>query len=143
MDRLSKLEPDFRAIVEDIKKLTEDATGLEWYVVSGLRSFTEQADLYAQGRTKKGSKVTNATPGSSAHNYALAADLAPLVKGTHTSIWWSAPENIWNTYGAIVEQSGMTWGGHFKSIKDNPHCEHPRWHEMRAKWRSGEWLPKE
>jgi len=59
---------------------------LEGQIVSGLRSNSEQAKLYAQGRTQseilnrvslqgaRGS-VTDAPPGSSAHNYGLAIDV--------------------------------------------------------------------
>lgn len=54
-------------------------------IVSGYRSYQEQRDLYAQGRTPAeianrvskrgtGGTVTDAWPGSSAHNYGLAVD---------------------------------------------------------------------
>jgi len=59
---------------------------LEGSIVSGLRSLQEQAGLYAQGRTQSeilnrvskrgaGGSVTDAPPGSSAHNYGLAVDI--------------------------------------------------------------------
>lgn len=55
-------------------------------IVSGYRSMGEQATLYAQGRTQDevnrrvskqgtGGTVTDAPPGSSAHNYGLAVDV--------------------------------------------------------------------
>jgi len=60
--------------------------GLEGSIVSGLRSLQEQERLYAQGRTQDevtrrvskqgaGGSVTDAPPGSSAHNYGLAVDI--------------------------------------------------------------------
>ena len=59
---------------------------LEASIVSGLRSNQEQARLYAQGRTPDeiarrvskqgtGGSVTDAPPGTSAHNYGLAVDV--------------------------------------------------------------------
>lgn len=59
---------------------------LEASIVSGRRSSQEQAKLYAQGRTQyeiihqvskqgAGGTVTDAPPGSSAHNYGLAIDV--------------------------------------------------------------------
>ena len=59
---------------------------LEGRIVSGLRSMSEQTALYAQGRTQDeiirrvslqgtSGTVTDAPPGSSAHNYGLAVDI--------------------------------------------------------------------
>ena len=63
----------------------------DWYgyrvsLTSGYRSLSEQAALYAQGRTPAeviqhvskhgvGGAVTDAWPGASAHNYGLAVDV--------------------------------------------------------------------
>lgn len=41
-------------------------------IVQALRTIEEQNELYAQGRTKAGKKVTNAKGGQSYHNYGLA-----------------------------------------------------------------------
>jgi len=137
MSKIDTLEPDFKAVMQDIIKQVSEATGLNWIVVSARRTMKEQGDLYAQGRTKPGKKVTNATPGSSAHNFGLGCDCAPLCAGNDHEIWWSAPSGFWEAYGAICEANGMTWGGDFKTITDNPHCEHPRWHDEQDKWRKG------
>ena len=93
--KIDTLEPDVKAIVETILAETSAATGLTWVCVQGRRTMSEQADLYAKGRTTRGPKVTNAPPGSSAHNYGLAADCAPLMRGTKHSIWWEAPAAAW------------------------------------------------
>jgi len=137
MTKIDTLKPDFKEIVEKILAETSAATGLTWVVVSGTRTMKEQADLYAKGRTTAGPKVTNAPPGSSAHNFALAADCAPLMKGTKHSIWWEAPAAAWAKYGEIVETHYMTWGGHFRTLSDRPHCEHPRWKIEQEQWRDG------
>ena len=137
MSKLDTLEPDFKTIMEGIIKRTSEATGLTWIPVSCRRTMKEQGDLYAQGRTKAGSKVTNAPPGSSPHNFGLGCDVAPLVAGKTSEIWWDAPAAYWEVYGAYCEEVDMTWGGMFKSIVDKPHCEHPRWKKELVKWRAG------
>jgi peptidoglycan LD-endopeptidase CwlK len=57
-----------------------------------IRTFAEQAALYAQGRTKPGPVVTDAAEGLSFHNYGLAIDVVFLLdkdnNGTHESASW-------------------------------------------------------
>lgn len=97
------------------------AEGIELLVTSTLRTFEEQAELFAIGRTKPGKKVTNAKPGQSWHNFGLAFDVVPLVNGKPI---WDSP--FWERIGALGKQVGLTWGGDFKSFKDTPHFEfHP------------------
>jgi len=134
MTKLDSLEPDFKIIMEQILKKVSESTGLTWVPTSGRRTMKEQADIYAQGRTKPGRKVSNAPPGSSPHNFGLGCDCAPMTKDGK-DIWWNAPAGFWDAYGACCEEAGMTWGGHFKSITDLPHCEHPRWKAEQVKWR--------
>ena len=50
------------------------AEGINVKIICGTRTYREQAELYAQGRTKPGSKVTNAQPGYSWHNFGMAWD---------------------------------------------------------------------
>jgi hypothetical protein len=49
--------------------------GHDYVAVSGYRSYEEQANKYAQGRTKIGKIITNAQPGFSLHQYGLAIDV--------------------------------------------------------------------
>jgi len=135
MNRIDTLEPDFKEIVLKVIEESILATNRNWVIVQGRRTIAEQNGLYAQGRTKPGSIVTNAKGGQSAHNFGLAADLAPeKAKGI---IDWNAPAPIWEMMGNIAIQHGLTWGGLFKSIKDLPHIEHPRWKEQQALSRAG------
>ena len=81
----SGLWPPFSAAVRYLQAYCS-YYNLEGSIVSGLRSNSEQANLYAQGRTVyeianrisregTGGTVTDAPPGSSAHNYGLAVDV--------------------------------------------------------------------
>ena len=89
-----------------------------WQPVSGLRSFEEQAALYAKGRTLPGSIVTNAVPGRSPHNYGCATDWCMFVSGE--PVW---EHNEWHVYHAALERVGLKWGGDFVTFKDKPHNE--------------------
>lgn len=94
-----------------------------------LRTFREQAALYAQGRTAPGPKVTNAKPGYSYHNYGLAVDIVLISKNFKT-IRWEVLKDYdgdgvadWMECVQIFKKYGWTWGGEFKSLKDYPHFE--------------------
>jgi len=75
--KLASLRPTTRAKVaawlDDCQ-----AAGLNIYVYEGHRTPERQAELYAQGITKLGQKVTNAGPWQSMHQYKLAVDFVPL-----------------------------------------------------------------
>lgn len=95
--------------------------GITLRVTQGFRTYEEQKELYAQGRTKPGKRVTNADAGRSWHNYGLAYDVVPLVNGIPD---WNNKK--WEIIGSIGEQNGLVWGGRWKGIKvDRPHFE---WH---------------
>lgn len=134
MSKLDTLEPEIRPMVAELLLKAYAATGYEWVVTSGRRTMEQQRSLYAHGRTATGPIVTKAPPGSSAHNYGLAADLAPMKDG---KIWWDAPRSVWDGMGAEAVKLGLMWGGNFKSILDLPHVEHPSWKEKQALWKAG------
>lgn len=118
--RLEDLHPSVADKAQQLVKLAE-AQDIEILVTSTLRTFEEQADLFAIGRTKPGDIVTNAKAGESWHNFGLAFDVVPLVNGKAV---WDNP--FWNRIGELGKQAGLVWGGDFKSFKDKPHFEfHP------------------
>lgn len=89
-------------------------------VISGMRTYAEQAELYAQGRSKPGNIVTNARPGQSYHNFGMAVDLG-LFNGT-TYIKSDAP---YVALGPVLLAAvpGVEWGGNWRKKKDNPHYQ--------------------
>lgn len=95
------------------------AEGINVKVICGLRSYAEQAELYAQGRTKPGPKVTNAMPGYSWHNFGVAWDF--VVFDTSGQPRWESP--LMERCGVIGEELGLEWGGRWKSPKDSPHLQ--------------------
>ena len=132
--KLDSLEPEFKAIVEQVIMGAEIATGLHWIATSCRRTIAEQNALYAQGRTTKGQIVTEAKGGQSPHNFGLGCDLAPMKDG---KIWWNAPDIIWKQMADVAVGLGLTAGYYFKSFKDMPHIESTRWKAVQADWKAG------
>ena len=73
---LPEVQPIARALVQKAGQ-----NGIRIKVISGLRTYTEQDELYAQGRTTTGPKVTNARGGHSNHNFGIAFDIG-VFEGT-------------------------------------------------------------
>jgi peptidoglycan L-alanyl-D-glutamate endopeptidase CwlK len=93
-------------------------------VISGLRSWSAQAALYAQGRSKPGRIVTKARPGSSWHNYGLAIDLGLFSEGIYLDE--RAPgraDILYKQIGAIAAKHGIEWAGNWKSFTETPHFQ--------------------
>jgi peptidoglycan L-alanyl-D-glutamate endopeptidase CwlK len=93
--------------------------GINVKVICGLRTYQEQAELYAKGRTAPGPKVTNAKPGYSWHNFGVAWDFAVFDEQGQPQ--WESP--LMERCGEIGESLGLEWGGRWKGIKDTPHLQ--------------------
>lgn len=93
--------------------------GWEAFITAGYRDSKEQAELYAQGRTKPGKRVTNAKPGQSFHQYGLAFDIA-FKNGRQVS--WRIDRFL--RAGKLAKQCGLEWGGFWQSFKDYPHFQY-------------------
>lgn len=130
LQRIEKLHPLIR---EEVKKIIEECddalTGkAKVRITQGLRTFKEQSDLYALGRTKPGKKVTNAKPGQSIHNYGLAVDICLIIGGKVASWdtvkdWDNDRVADWYECVKIFAKYGWDWGGNWKTFKDLPHFE--------------------
>jgi peptidoglycan LD-endopeptidase CwlK len=105
------------------------AEGIEIRVVQGLRTYQEQAVLYAKGRTTRGPIVTKAKPGYSFHNAGLAVDCIPGVRGSKP---WQ-PNWTDRVHGelspdyarmvAVGKSLGLVSGSDFESLIDDPHFQ--------------------
>lgn len=98
-------------------------SGLDILITCTYRSPSEQADLYAQGRTKPGKIVTNAQPGESAHNYGLALDFVPLINGKPD---WSGKGDVWNKALELAMAQGMESLAKSK-FPELAHLQEPLW----------------
>jgi len=116
--RLSKVHPELaRRVEKTIDALT--AAGLDVRVVQGLRTYEEQNALFAQGRSRKGPKVTKARGGQSNHNFGLAVDLCPFDDGAAD---WDN-DRAFTLIGAAGKAQGLEWGGDWSSFPDRPHLQ--------------------
>jgi peptidoglycan L-alanyl-D-glutamate endopeptidase CwlK len=99
------------------------ADGITIKVISGLRTYDEQNDLYAQGRTKPGKIVTNARGGYSNHNFGIAFDVGVFEGSQYLD---ESPK--YKAVGVLGMDLGLEWGGNWKTIQDEPHFQlRPKW----------------
>ncbi|MGZ8888065.1 MAG: M15 family metallopeptidase [Halobacteriota archaeon] len=93
--------------------------GIDILITSTYRDHESQNALYAQGRTTKGNKVTNAKGGQSFHNWKVAFDFAPIRNG---KIDWQDSATF-KRCGEIAESVGLEWAGRWKSFPELAHCQ--------------------
>lgn len=129
LKRIDLIHPKLRDELQEIYgKICLSLTGTTICRFSHtFRSFSEQNELYAKGRTKPGKKVTNAKAGQSFHNFGLAVDIV-LVDGGKAI--WERGEDFdgdkipdWMEVVKIFESYGWEWGGRWKSFPDYPHFQ--------------------
>jgi hypothetical protein len=113
----SGLDPTFQQKLSDFQDYLRANYNLDTRIGSGFRDPAVQDQLYAQGRTAPGPIFTNAPAGSSYHNYGAAADLQPVGMSEKDA------ETILRQAVAANPQSGLTWGGSFKSLYDPFHFQ--------------------
>jgi peptidoglycan LD-endopeptidase CwlK len=118
---LDDLHPEFRARVDMWLEKCK-AAGIDVLVYCTYRSLDEQAALYAIGRTRTGRKVTNARPGSSAHNFRLALDFVPMLNG---KAQW-ANKALYNKAIDIAEACGLQ-SLRNSSFPELAHLQMPGW----------------
>lgn len=128
--RIITLHPSVRAevsqIIEECDKALTDKAKIR--ITQGLRTFEEQAALYAIGRTKPGKKVTNAKAGQSIHNYGFAVDICMIINQKvaswdTTKDWDNDQIADWYECVKIFAKHGWEWGGNWKKFKDLPHFD--------------------
>lgn len=125
--RVALLHPDVRDSAMRILQECDKALTGKWHlrIAQGLRTFKEQSEIYAQGRTKPGPIVTKAGPGYSYHNYGLAFDIV-LWDGVK-AISYDMKTDFdrdgkadWMEIVKICTKEGWFWGAAFG---DYPHFE--------------------
>jgi len=135
INRIKLLHPNLRDEATSIyKEICEALKGRAICRFSHtLRTFKEQDELYAIGRTKPGKIVTNAKGGESFHNYGLAIDIVLLVDkngdGSFESASWETNVdfdgdgfNDWMEVVKIFKMYGWECGIDWK-FKDAPHFQ--------------------
>jgi peptidoglycan L-alanyl-D-glutamate endopeptidase CwlK len=127
LENLASLNKQARAKLEPFVLAAQAAMaarGVTVEVISGLRSWAQQAALYAQGRTKPGRIVTKARPGSSWHNYGLAIDLGLFRAGKYLDEAEPKTANaLYAELGKIAAGMGIEWAGTWRSFPEGPHFQ--------------------
>ena len=123
--KLEDLKPHIEIMAQKWLSLCR-LRGLDPLVTSTLRTDAEQAELYAQGRTKPGKIVTNAKPRQSAHNFGLALDFVPMVNGKPE---WNAKHPHWLAIGEAAEEVGFEWAGRWTRFREFPHIQQRDWRQ--------------
>lgn len=115
---ISLLRPDVAANCRKWIDLCK-AEGLNVQVTQTVRDAEYQAYLYEQGRTRKGSIVTNSKkPTFHWDKAGLAFDFCKNVKGHEYD-----DAAFFKKAAAIAKQMGFSWGGDWKSFVDKPHIQ--------------------
>jgi len=117
---------------------TAVAQGINVKIIGGSRTYAEQNDLYAQGRTKPGKIVTKAKGGQSWHNFGMAFDIGIFSEDGKK---YYGEHKDYERCGKIGEAMGLEWGGRWEFV-DEPHFQYnPKGHSLatvREKHESGE-----
>lgn len=130
-DNLKGVHPNLcRILQEAIKTCPVDFT-----ITEGVRTVQRQQELFAQGRTKPGVKVTNADGIRNKSNhqikpdgYGHAVDLYPFFSGQVQVAHKDTVKNlkvIADHIKATAKRLGLhvTWGGDWKNPYDPPHFQ--------------------
>lgn len=120
---IDTLLPQFRPIAANFVLRLSDLLrpfGVVAKIISGTRTYEEQNELYAKGRTKPGSIVTNARAGYSHHNFGIAFDIG-LFRGAD----YLEDGASYDYVGKVAKEMNLVWGGNWRSIVDKPHVEYP------------------
>jgi hypothetical protein len=117
--RLKDVHPLLASKIRQLSDLLGQE-GITIRVTQGLRTWDEQADLYAQGRSEPGEIVTNAPPGSSYHNFGLAVDVVPM---TPLGPDWDVTHPVWARITTVGQSLGLESGSTWRTFKDYPHFQ--------------------
>lgn len=108
---------------------------VDFTITEGVRTLKRQQELYAQGRTKPGIKVTNAdgiknksNHQAKADGFGHAVDLYPFFLGQVQVNHKDTIKNLKLIADHVKKVAkelgiGITWGGDWKSPFDPPHFE--------------------
>ena len=124
--KINKLHPQFQDKVRRFIQKVYEQHQIKLRIVQGYRTYREQDELYAKGRTMPGSIVTKAKGGQSNHNFGLAIDVFPIWQDGRLHMKKEDDaENIrlLKLIAHVGIEEGLAWGGNWRKFQDYPHFE--------------------
>jgi peptidoglycan LD-endopeptidase CwlK len=121
LERLKDVNPALAAKITQLATILTEA-GVDIRVTQGLRTWEQQDELYAQGRTLPGKIVTNARGGESWHEFGVAVDVVPMDQEPPKPDW-DVSHPVWQNLVSEAQLLGLTSGSCFHSLKDWPHLQ--------------------
>jgi hypothetical protein len=110
---LRALHPFFRDRITALVAACK-TKGIELAVVESYRTHAKQHEYKGMGKG-----YTNSGAGKSKHQYGLAVDVVPMVKGV--AVWNNTA--LWKKVGVAGEKLGLRWGGRWRRPYDPGHFE--------------------
>lgn len=126
--RLASLHPVFISRFRQLnQRILESPLAVHLRITQGLRSWSQQDALYAQGRTIPDTNiVTEARGGYSAHNFGYACDGVPDLPGLQA--WqpdWNHTDARWSIFLTTALECGFAEGTQWRTFPDAPHIYLP------------------
>ncbi len=118
-DKAHLFEPFSRLLIQFERRLGE--LKLPFRLFEGFRSWDRQQDLWDQGRASFGTIVTKSRPGTSFHQYGLAADYVLYVPGRGWS--WDTKDEPWQEMADVAIAFGLEAGYYWQHFPDLPHLQ--------------------
>lgn len=125
--RLRGVHPELIRRLETLFDAMERA-GYKLFVVEGLRSRQRQGELWRQGRTAPGRRVTNCDGIVRKSNHQVKPDgfgHACDVAFEGATPYPPEEDSAWIILGANANRVGLDWGGDWQKFPDRPHLELP------------------
>jgi len=127
MSLLPYVEQQSRKVILEMEK-----RGHPVKVTSTYRTWAEQDELYEQGRSRPGKKVTKAQGGYSWHNYRVAIDHC------FTTGQPFGEDQPWEMLAQVAELYGFEAGFRWTSFQDKPHIQMTYGQDITSLRRMGE-----
>lgn len=126
----TKLHPKLQEKIAEFLHIC-NKKGLKVRITECLRTKEEQDALYAQGRTKPGSIITNCSGSSyaSMHQWGVASDFCR----NDGNGAFNDSDGFFTKVGRIGQACGLEWGGSWNGFVDKPHLQLPDWGSTAAK----------
>ena len=141
MRNIEDLHPELQEKIALLKSECKKK-GITIGISECLRTVAEQDALYAKGRTKPGSIVTNCKGStySSMHQWGVAFDFYLIMDvdkdGKTSDDAFNDSTGLFEKVGKIGQKIGLEWGGSWKSICDTPHFQLPDWGSTASRLKS-------